>query len=119
MDQQPDQHRRRAAALQAGGACEHQRPQQAAGMDERPVAALPAGQRPVRRHAVGTSHPPLVRRPDGSVDIIFSQDRPDDPHVNWLPVPPARFDVYLRIYVPAPNVLNGAWRPPAIERLRG
>lgn len=74
---------------------------------------------PVRRHAVGTSHPPLVRRPDGSVDIIFSQDRPDDPHVNWLPVPPARFDVYLRIYVPAPNVLNGAWRPPAIERLRG
>ena len=74
---------------------------------------------PEGRHSVSTSRPPFVRRPDGSVDIVLSRTRPADPQANWLPVPPSRFRVILRIYTPRPAVLTGAWRPPAIERLRG
>lgn len=74
---------------------------------------------PEGRHSVSTSRPPFARRPDGSVDIVLSRTRPADPEANWLPVPPARFRVILRIYVPRPAVFTGAWRPPAIERLPG
>jgi hypothetical protein len=68
-----------------------------------------------KRYAVGTSHPPLNRRKDGSIDVVFSATEPADPGVNWLPVPPARFRVYLRAYAPRPEVLSGAWRAPMIE----
>lgn len=74
---------------------------------------------PEGRYAVSSSRPPLVRRPDGSVEIVFSRTRPADPQVNWLPVPPQRFRAYLRIYAPRSAALTGGWRPPAIERLRG
>lgn len=74
---------------------------------------------PEGRYAVGDSHPPLLRRPDGSVEIVFSRTRPADPLVNWLPVPPARFRPYLRIYAPRTAAFTGAWRPPPIERLTG
>ena len=74
---------------------------------------------PEGRYAVSSSRPPLVRRPDGSVEIVFSRTRPADPQVNWLPAPPQRFRAYLRIYAPRSAALTGAWRPPPIERLRG
>jgi hypothetical protein len=74
---------------------------------------------PEGRYAVGSSRPPLARRADGSVEIVFSRTRPADPQANWLPVPAQRFRAYLRIYAPRSAALTGAWRPPPIERLRG
>jgi hypothetical protein len=70
---------------------------------------------PQRRYAVGSSHPPLIRRADGSIDIIFSGTEPSGRDVNWLPVPPARFRVYLRVYAPRPEVLSRAWPLPSIQ----
>lgn len=69
---------------------------------------------PEDRHAIGSSRPGLERRPDGSIAVVFSRERPAAPDVNWLPTPPGRFIVTLRIYRPAPSVLSGAWRPPGI-----
>ena len=68
------------------------------------------------RHSVSDSRPDLIRRPDGSIDIVFSHSRPADPGVNWLPVPDGPFRVYLRMYAPQASVLDHTWNPPGIER---
>ena len=73
----------------------------------------------LNRYSIASSRPAeLVHRPDGSVDIIFSQKDPGDPGANWLPVPGTDFSAYLRVYVPGQAVLNGQWTPPPIERRR-
>jgi len=62
------------------------------------------------------SNGPLVIRPDGSIDVVLSQQSPDDAGANWLQVPAGDFSVYLRIYAPEPAAFEGSWLPPAIER---
>lgn len=74
---------------------------------------------PEDRHAIGSSRPGLHRRPDGSIAVVFSRERPSAPDVNWLPTPRGRFLVTLRIYRPGPSALSGAWRPPGIEPAAG
>ena len=59
----------------------------------------------------------LVYQEDGSIDIVFSQEDPQDPTVNWIPVPDGAFRVYLRVYVPQDAVLEGDWVVPGIERI--
>ncbi|MFM9032935.1 MAG: DUF1254 domain-containing protein [Mycobacterium sp.] len=70
------------------------------------------------RHSVSSSRPAeLARRPDGSVDIVFSPRDPGDPGANWLKVPwIGRFSAYLRMYSPGQPVLDGAWTAPPITR---
>jgi hypothetical protein len=71
------------------------------------------------RYSVSSSRPDeLVRRPDGSIDIIFSPRDPGDPGANWLKTPLGGFNAYLRMYVPDQSVLDGAWTVPAIVRRR-
>jgi hypothetical protein len=55
------------------------------------------------RYSLGPTHPPLVRRGDGSVVIAIQRARPAEQDVNWLPAPAA--------------VLRGVWQPPSLERL--
>lgn len=59
----------------------------------------------------------LVYQEDGSIDIVFSQEDPQDPTVNWIPLPDGAFRVYLRVYVPQDAVLEGDWVAPGIERI--
>lgn len=71
----------------------------------------------LNRYSVSSSRPgELVHRPDGSVDIIFSQRDPGDSTANWLPVPAGDFSAYLRVYLPGDAVLDGSWKPPPIDR---
>lgn len=71
---------------------------------------------PGNLHSVSSSRPgELVRRPDGSIDIIFSRSDPQDPGANWLPVPAGAFSAYMRMYVPGAAVLDGTWTPPPIQ----
>jgi hypothetical protein len=72
---------------------------------------------PQDRYAVGDSHPPLVRRADGSIVVALQRTRPAERRVNWLPVPAGPFRLNLRIYWPARSVLAGDWRPPPVRRL--
>ena len=73
-----------------------------------------------QRYSVSSSRPDeLIRRPDGSIDIIFAAHDPGDPGANWLKVPPAGgFSAYLRMYGPAQPILDGTWTAPAITRRR-
>jgi hypothetical protein len=62
----------------------------------------------------------LKQNPDRSVDLYLQKDSPGpDKESNWLPAPPRRFTLMLRMYWPAegsPSVLNGTWRPPVVKQ---
>jgi hypothetical protein len=70
------------------------------------------------RYSLGPSHPPLLRRADGSVVIEIGHDKPTDRTLNWLPAPASGgFRLNLRLYGPSPAALDGRWTPPAVEDL--
>jgi hypothetical protein len=72
---------------------------------------------PLDRYAIG-DRDPLAFNDDGSLDIWFQHDRPDpDRESNWLPAPAGSFNVFLRVYWPKPEMLDGTWVPPAITKL--
>ncbi len=67
------------------------------------------------RYAIGDTHPPLRREPNGDIVVLIQRTRPAEPHVNWLPSPDGRFRLNLRIYRPKRAALDGRWQPPPIE----
>ncbi len=72
---------------------------------------------PAHRYAIGDTHPPLIKRADGSVVVLVQRERPTTTGVNWLPTPAGPFRLNLRLYWPRRSVLTGAWKPPAISRI--
>jgi hypothetical protein len=55
---------------------------------------------------------------DGSVDLYIQKDSPgEDKEANWLPAPPGKFVLMLRLYWPQQDVLNGKWSPPAAKKI--
>lgn len=65
-----------------------------------------------------TDRTPFVKNADGSLDLYVSMEVPQnvDP-ANWLPVLPADFHLFLRIYVPSKDVAKGKWSTPTIEKM--
>ena len=72
---------------------------------------------PVNRYSIGNETPGLAQGPGGSLTIVVSASRPGETSVNWLPAPAGAFSLVLRVYDPAPSVLDGSWSPPAIETM--
>jgi hypothetical protein len=71
---------------------------------------------PVNRFAIG-DRDPLKFNEDGSLDLYIQRDAPGGvKDSNWLPAPPARFNLNLRMYWPKDEVLSGSWIPPAVTR---
>ncbi len=68
-----------------------------------------------RRYAIGSSHPPLRREPNGSIVVLIQRTRPTQPHANWLPSPRGNFRLNLRIYWPTRRALDGRWQPPPVQ----
>jgi len=63
---------------------------------------------------------PLKYNPDGSLDVYLQRESPGTEKAsNWLPAPEGPFSVTLRMYWPKEAVLDGSWRPPAIQRVAG
>jgi hypothetical protein len=61
-------------------------------------------------------HSGLVRKPDGSVDILLQSQMPSGPAQNWLPTPTGRFKLMLRAYLPGAAILNGTYRVPPVMK---
>ena len=68
------------------------------------------------RYSIGSTTDGLKAEADGSLTIVVQNDRPPDTS-NWLPCPKRGFNVTMRMYGPAPSVLDGTYRLPAIKRV--
>ena len=54
---------------------------------------------------------------DGSADIAFGPEAPDDPDANWIRTVPGRgYFVGMRLYSPTQAFFDQTWRPDDIER---
>lgn len=68
------------------------------------------------RYALG-DRDPLAYGDDGSLEIYVQHDDPGpDRRSNWLPAPRGPIGLTLRLYDPRPEVLDGRWSPPPLER---
>jgi hypothetical protein len=81
--------------------------------------AYPLVANPLNRYSIGDRTPSLVFGADGSLTISIGREPPaGDSRTNWLPAPEGPFYLMMRLYVPRPEVLDGSWVPPPVERLR-
>ncbi len=72
------------------------------------------------RFSIGDRTPGLEYEADGSLVITISHAEPTDTRsrANWLPAPAAAFRPVLRMYEPAPEVLDQRYTVAAITRQR-
>ncbi|MBL3700766.1 DUF1254 domain-containing protein [Leucobacter luti] len=75
---------------------------------------------PAGRFSIGDRTPGLEYEADGSLVITMSHAEPADPRAraNWLPAPAGAFRPVLRMYEPAPEVLDQSYTVAAITRQR-
>jgi hypothetical protein len=74
---------------------------------------------PIDRYSVGDRTPGVVTGPGGMISITIARDEPTDTEAraNWLPAPQGPFRPCLRMYSPAPDVLEGRYALPPITRI--
>jgi hypothetical protein len=54
--------------------------------------------------------------PDGTLTLYLQKNSPGAAkEANWLPAPDGPFYAVLRIYMPAPEVVNGTWKKPPLQ----
>jgi hypothetical protein len=72
---------------------------------------------PINRYAIG-DRDRLNFGDDGSLTLYIQSDSPgQENESNWLPAPEGSFNLFMRLYWPKRQVLEGAWTPPEIERV--
>ena len=73
---------------------------------------------PIDRYAIG-DRDKLKPDADGSIAIQLSHKPPGaDKESNWLPVPEEAFNLFMRLYWPRSDALDGTWKVPGVERVR-
>jgi hypothetical protein len=74
---------------------------------------------PIHRYAIGDRTPGLTFNKDGSLDLWIARDDPGDAKkANWLPAPAkGPFGIFLRVYLPKPQMITRAYLPPRLETL--
>ncbi|UGT42493.1 DUF1254 domain-containing protein [Nocardia yamanashiensis] len=73
---------------------------------------------PIDRYLINSPMlPNLVRNPDGGITLYLQQTSPGpDREANWLPTPPADFEMILRTYWPEQAISDGSWTPPKVQK---
>jgi len=75
---------------------------------------------PIDRYLINSNIEGLVYGDDGSLTIAVEHGEPENAadRANWLPAPESGgFYLMLRIYMPKPSILDGTWKPPAVEKI--
>jgi hypothetical protein len=75
---------------------------------------------PINRYLINAPIlPSLKRDPDGGLTLYIQHDSPGKyEESNWLPAPNGPFMMYLRLYLPDPEVMEHKWKPPLMERVK-
>jgi hypothetical protein len=75
---------------------------------------------PINRYLINSPMlPDMKTNPDGSLTLYIQKDSPGaDKESNWLPAPAGPIYMVMRLYWPKPEVLDGAWKPPAVVAQR-
>jgi hypothetical protein len=75
-------------------------------------------QNPIDRYAIG-DRDKLKFNDDGSLTINIQHESPGkEKESNWLPAPKDSFNVFMRLYWPKKEIVDGAWKAPGIERAK-
>lgn len=73
---------------------------------------------PLNRYSI-SARQDLKPNADGSVDLYIQNESPGaDKESNWLPAPPDKFILMMRLYWPSekdPSIIDGSWKIPAVK----
>ena len=73
---------------------------------------------PLNRYIIRPDQAGLTYGPDESLTLYLQAEKPAGvPEGNWLPAPSGVFSVALRTYLPKPEILDGTWFPPGLEKV--
>jgi hypothetical protein len=86
-------------------------------MYELPASLLIAN--PLNRYLINSPMlPQLKRDADGGVTLLIQNESPgEDKEANWLPAPRGPFAMYMRLYWPKEEALEGKWKAPPLQRV--
>ena len=87
-------------------------------MYELPQSLLVAN--PINRYLINSAMiPELKTDADGGVTLYIQNETPGkDLESNWLPAPKGPFAVYMRLYWPKTEALDGTWKAPALKKVQ-
>ena len=86
-------------------------------MYELPASLLVAN--PIHRYRINSPMlPQLKRDADGGLTLLIQNGSPGkDREANWLPAPKGPFVMYLRLYWPKDEAVEGKWTAPPVKRM--
>ena len=86
-------------------------------MYELPASLLVAN--PINRYLINSPMlPQLKKDADGGLTLYIQNESPGkDKEPNWLPAPTGPFAMYLRLYWPKAEALEGKWTAPPLKRV--
>jgi hypothetical protein len=85
-------------------------------MYELPKSLLVAN--PINRYLINSPMlPQLKRDADGGLTLLIQNESPGkDTEANWLPAPKGPFVMYMRLYWPKAEALEGKWTAPSVDK---
>jgi hypothetical protein len=85
-------------------------------MYELPQSLLVAN--PLNRYLLNSPMMPQFKKDaDGGLTLIVQNESPGaDKEVNWLPAPKGPFLMFMRLYWPKPEAVEGKWKQPPLTR---
>lgn len=69
---------------------------------------------PIGRYSIGDRTPGVVKRADGSIELLLQHEKPADTR-NWLPTPAGPMALTLRVYVPSDAMQQGKAALPQLK----
>jgi hypothetical protein len=74
---------------------------------------------PINRYLINSPmRPQLKKDADGGVTLLIQNESPGkDKEANWLPAPKGPFRMFLRLYWPKEEALDGKWQNPPLKRV--
>ena len=87
-------------------------------MYELPASLLVAN--PLNRYLLNSPMLPQFKRDaDGGLTLLIQNESPGkDKEANWLPAPKGPFIMYMRLYWPKDEAVNGKWTAPPLKQAK-